>query len=232
MNLSNRLAQVHERLHEACIRAGRAPQEVRLVAVSKTHPAEAIREAYTAGQRAFGENYVQELLTKAEALAELPVEWHFIGPIQSNKTRDIAQHADWVHGVDRIKVARCLSDQRPAGRPPLSVCVQVNVSGEASKSGCAPDQALDLCREVATLPNLSLRGLMVIPAPTQTGQDPRTPFRTLKQLSDRIRLELGEAQGFDTLSAGMSDDFEAAIAEGATLIRVGSLIFGSRKPLS
>lgn len=232
MNLSNRLAQVHRRMREACAASGRAPDAVRLVAASKTFPSDAIREAHTAGQSAFGENYVQEMVGKIEALADLPLSWHFIGPIQSNKTGDIAGHAHWVHGVDRPRIARRLSEQRPAHLPPLQVCVQVNLSGEASKSGCAPNEVLALCREVAGLPRLALRGLMAMPAPVQPGDDPRPPYRALKALFDQTRAVLGNPPGFDTISAGMSDDFEAAVAEGATVVRVGRLIFGARPSLT
>lgn len=223
--IAQNLEVVRGRIGDACAAAGRPADSVRLLAVSKTFDAAAVRAAYLAGQREFGESYVQEALAKQAQLTELGIVWHFIGPIQSNKTRGIAEAFEWVHGVDRLKIAQRLSEQRPAGLTPLQVCVQVNISGEASKSGCTPEEALDLCRAVARLPRLRLRGLMAIPAPAAPGVDPRAPFRALHQLFDALR-----AQGLalDTLSAGMSDDLEAAIMEGSTLVRVGTAIFGSR----
>lgn len=195
------------------------------MAVSKTFGADAVREAAQAAQTDFGENYVQEALAKIEATRGLNLTWHFIGPIQSNKTRDLAEHLDWVHSVDRLKIAQRLSDQRPADLSPLNVCVQVNISGEASKSGCAPAEAAALCRAIATLPRLRLRGLMAIPAP---GSE-RAVFHRLKVLFEDIRQSgIEGAAEFDTLSVGMSDDFPLAIAEGATIVRVGSKIFGVR----
>lgn len=225
MPFADNLASLQTRIAAACQRAGRPPESVRLLAVSKTMPVERLREAIAAGQRAFGENYVQEALEKIAALPGLGLEWHHIGLIQSNKTAEIAAHFDWVHGVDRLKIAQRLSDQRPAGRPPLQVCVQVNISGEASKSGCAPLEALALCQSVAALPGLRLRGLMALPAPAAASADPRAPFRQLRALFEQARAA---GLALDTLSMGMSDDFEAAIAEGATLIRVGSALFGAR----
>lgn len=208
---------------DGAVRAsGRNPDDVTLVAVSKTFPADAIRAAAACGQRHFGENYVQEARAKQEQLTDLDLVWHFIGPIQSNKTREIARHFDWVHGIEREKIARRLSEQRPAGMPPLNACIQVNVSGEASKSGVSPDEACELAGQLSRLPGLKLRGLMAIPEP---GGDPRPRFRLLRELMsglNAIGLEL------DTLSMGMSGDFELAIAEGATLVRVGSAIFGKR----
>ncbi len=205
--------------------AARDAAGVMLLAVSKTFPAEAVREAYAAGQCAFGENYVQEALDKIGALRDLPLEWHFIGPIQSNKTRVIAENFAWVHGVDRLKIAQRLSEQRPAGMPPLNICLQVNVSGEESKSGIAPQEVAALAREVAKLPRLKLRGLMAIPAPADDVAEQRKPFAQLHALAQEIT-----AQGIalDTLSMGMSHDFAAAIQEGATIIRVGTAIFGTR----
>jgi len=204
--------------------AGRGEDEVRLLAVSKTFAAEAVREAYHGGQLAFGENYLQEALGKIEALRDLPLEWHFIGPIQSNKTRPIAEHFAWVHSVDRLKIAERLSAQRPAELPPLNVCLEVNVSGEASKSGVAPAELLPLARAVAALPRIRLRGLMAIPAPATDEQ--RAPFAQLRRL-----LEDLQRQGLplDTLSMGMSHDFAAAIREGATIVRIGTAIFGARQ---
>lgn len=225
MPFADNLASLQTRIAAACQQAGRPPESVRLLAVSKTMPVERLREAIAAGQRAFGENYVQEALEKIAALPGLGLEWHHIGLIQSNKTAEIAAHFDWVHGVDRLKIAQRLSDQRPAGRPPLQVCVQVNISGEASKSGCAPPETLALCQSVAALPGLRLRGLMALPAPAAASADPRAPFRQLRALFEQARAA---GLALDTLSMGMSDDFEAAIAEGATLIRVGSALFGAR----
>ena len=219
------LHAVTQRIRLAAAAAGRDAASVQLLAVSKTIDAECIRDAALSGQRAFGENYVQEALPKIAALTGLALEWHHIGPIQSNKTAEIAAHFDWAHGVDRLKIAQRLSAQRPATLPPLKVCVQVNVSGEASKSGCAPEETLALCQAVATLPALQLMGLMALPAPIESGQDPRAGFAQL-----RILFNAARASGLQlsTLSMGMSDDLEAAIAEGSTLVRVGSALFGAR----
>ena len=207
---------------EAC---GRTPAEIQLLAVSKTFPAEAIRDAWAAGQRAFGENYVQELAGKCEALQDLPVEWHFIGPLQSNKTRIIAEHAHWIHSVDRLKIAERLSAQRPAGMPPLNVCLQVNISQEDSKSGVNVADVLPLAHAIAKLPGLTLRGLMCIPAPSQDPAQQRRPFAALKQLLSQLQAE---GLAVDTLSMGMSSDMVSAIEEGATIVRVGTAIFGAR----
>ena len=220
--IADQIHAVRERIAAACRASGRAAGDVRLLAVSKGHEAAAIEQAGAAGQLEFGESYLQEALAK---IAQLPREkhvWHFIGPVQSNKTREIAEHFDWVHGIDRLKVAQRLSTQRPAGAPALNVCVQVNVSGEASKSGCAPGETLVLCRAVAALPHLQLRGLMAIPEPC-AGRAPFALLRSLCQEARRAGLPL------DTISAGMSDDLEDAIAEGATLVRIGTAIFGARK---
>lgn len=198
---------------------------MRLLAVSKTWPADSVREAAAAGQRAFGENYVQEGVAKVEALAGLGLEWHFIGPLQSNKTRLVANSFAWVHSIDRLKIAERLSEQRDVHLPPLDVCIQVNVSGEASKSGVAPDDLPELARAVAALPRLRLRGLMAIPEPTSDVALQRARFASLRQL--REQLNAGGLQ-LDTLSMGMSDDLEAAIAEGSTMVRVGTAIFGGR----
>ncbi len=198
---------------------------MQLLAVSKTWPAAAVREACAAGQRAFGENYVQEGAEKAAELAGLGLEWHFIGPLQSNKTRQVAEAFAWMHSVDRLKIAERLSAQRPAAFPPLQVCIQVNVSGEASKSGCAPDQAAALAGAVAGLPGLRLRGLMAIPEPTDDTRLQRRRFALLRELRDRLNAG---GLGLDTLSMGMSDDLEAAIMEGSTMVRVGTAIFGQR----
>lgn len=206
--------------------AGRGAGEASLLAVSKTWPAEAVREAVAAGQRAFGENYVQEGADKARALQGLDLEWHFIGPLQSNKTQEVADWFDWVHAIDRLKIAQRLSAQRDVHRPPLQVCLQVNVSGEASKSGVAPDEALDLARKVSALPRLKLRGLMCIPEPTDDQVLLHSRFALLRALRDELNARLG--LDMDTLSMGMSHDLEAAIAEGATIVRVGTAIFGAR----
>ncbi len=205
----------------------RQPDSVQLLAVSKKHPASMIKEAYNSGQSAFGENYVQELADKAEQLSELDIEWHFIGPLQSNKTKTIAHIADWVHTIDRLKIAKRLSEQRPAELKPLSVCVQVNISGEASKSGVLPEQAISLCEQILPLPNLRLRGLMAIPAPEHNIHKQRATFAKLAQLKETINQQLNLQ--LDTLSMGMSDDMEAAIAEGATIVRIGTAIFGTRE---
>jgi pyridoxal phosphate enzyme (YggS family) len=200
---------------------------VALLAVGKTQTAASIREAFHAGQHQFGENYVQEALDKIAALADLrrQIEWHLIGPLQSNKTRAVAEAFDWVHTVDRLKLAQRLSDQRPAGLPPLNVCVQVNISGEASKSGVVPEEAFALAQAVAALPNLRLRGLMAIPEPTDDVAAQRAPYRALREMKDAW---VAAGLAVDTLSMGMSDDLESAIAEGATIVRVGGAIFGAR----
>ncbi|WP_312596953.1 YggS family pyridoxal phosphate-dependent enzyme [Stutzerimonas nitrititolerans] len=220
--IANNIAKVAARIREAAQAAGRDPDTVGLLAVSKTQPAEAIREANGAGLSDFGENYLQEALEKQARLADLALTWHFIGPIQSNKTRAIAEHFDWVHSVDRLKIAQRLSEQRPTELPPLNVCLQVNVSGEASKSGCAPQDVAELARTIATLPNLRLRGLMAIPEPTDDRAEQHAAFARLRQLQQALALEL------DTLSMGMSQDLEAAIAEGATWVRIGTALFGTR----
>jgi len=214
-----------QRIEAAARAADRDPREVRLLAVSKTWPAEAVAEAFAAGQRAFGENHEQEAVRKVDALAAMPIEWHFIGPIQSNKTRPIAERFAWVHSLDRARVAERLSAQRPPARGPLDVCVQVNVSHEPSKSGVAPDEAEALARLVGRLPGLRLRGLMCIPAPSADVARQRAQFRVLRELRDRLAAD---GIALDTLSMGMSDDLEAAIMEGATLVRVGTAVFGAR----
>ncbi len=223
-----RLQATRQRLEQACMQAGRPVHSVTLLAVSKTQPAEAVREAHAAGQRAFGENYVQEALDKIAALADLraELEWHLIGPLQSNKTRAVAEAFDWVHSIDRLKIAQRLSEQRPQELAPLQVCLQVNVSGEDSKSGVAPSEVLELARAVATLPRLRLRGLMSIPEPAEDLDAQRTPHRVLRELLERLRLE--GLTGLDTLSMGMSADLEAAVQEGATVVRIGTAIFGRR----
>ncbi len=220
--IAENIAKVGERIRAAAHACGRDDATIGLLAVSKTKPAAAIRQAHAAGLRDFGENYLQEALQKQSALAELDLVWHFIGPIQSNKTRAIAEHFDWVHSVDRLKVAERLSSQRPAQLPPLNVCLQVNVSGEASKSGCNPEALAELARAVAALPRLRLRGLMAIPAATQDSHQQHAAFARLRQLKEQLPLNL------DTLSMGMSHDLEAAIAEGATWVRIGTALFGAR----
>jgi len=222
--IADRLQHVLERIHAAELSAGRAEGGVALLAVSKTQPPPVIRQAVAAGQLAFGENYLQEVLAKQDALANLPeLVWHFIGPIQSNKTRPIAERFDWVHTVDRLRIAERLSEQRPADRPPLNVCLQVNVSGEATKSGVTLAELPELAAAVAQLPRIRLRGLMAIPAPAAGLEQQRMPFRILREAMAALTLP-----ALDTLSMGMSDDLEAAILEGATLVRVGTAIFGPR----
>ncbi|EST17827.1 hypothetical protein EDP1_409 [Pseudomonas putida S610] len=220
--LADNLSSIRDRINRGAQAAGRHPADVRLLAVSKTKPAAAIRELHAAGVHDFGENYLQEALTKQQQLIDLPLTWHFIGPIQSNKTKAIAEHFDWVHSVDRLKIAQRLSEQRPAGRAPLNICLQVNVSGEASKAGCAPAQLPALAEAVAALPNLRLRGLMAIPEPTDDRNAQEAAFAQLRQLQDSLGL------GLDTLSMGMSHDLEAAIAQGATWVRIGTALFGAR----
>lgn len=219
------LQAINDAISQAVSMAHRPRGSVDLLAVSKGFPAVAVREAYQAGQRAFGESYVQEALEKIELLRDLSIQWHFIGPIQSNKTRAIATNFVWVHSVDRLKIAERLSAQRPTGLPPLNICIQVNVSGEDSKSGVAPEGLSDLVRAVVGLPRLKLRGLMAIPAPADELEAQRVPFAKLRELMQQINM-----QGFalDTLSMGMSHDFTAAILEGATIVRAGTAIFGER----
>jgi len=225
--LEQRLAAVRERILQACQAAGRDPAHVRLLAVSKLQPAQAVRQAQQAGQRAFGENYVQEALDKMAALADLRgvTEWHLIGPLQSNKTRAVAEAFDWVHSVDRLKIAQRLSDQRPASLPPLNVCLQVNISGEASKSGLPPQDVAQVATAVAALPRLRLRGLMSIPEAAQGLLAQQAPHRALRLLLQDLNQQ---GLGLDTLSMGMSDDLEAAVAEGSTMVRVGTAVFGAR----
>ncbi|WP_343582611.1 YggS family pyridoxal phosphate-dependent enzyme [Pseudomonas sp.] len=220
--LADNLSAISARITSAAQAAGRDPASVQLLAVSKTKPASAIREIHAAGVRDVGENYLQEALTKQQALSDLPLIWHFIGPIQSNKTKAIAEHFDWVHSVDRLKIAQRLSEQRPAGLAPLNICLQVNVSGEDSKSGCAPADLPALAKAVAALPNLCLRGLMAIPEPTDDRAAQEAAFATLRQLQEGLGL------GLETLSMGMSHDLEAAIAQGATWVRIGTALFGAR----
>lgn len=223
--IQTQLQTVRDRITAACLAAGRAPDAVALLAVSKTFDAPAVAEAHAAGQTAFGENYIQEAVQKITALRHLPLQWHCIGPIQSNKTRLVAEHFDWVHTVDRLKVAQRLSEQRPAGLPPLQVCLQVNVDSGDTKSGVPPEAALALARQVATLPHLQLRGIMSIPEPAPDFVAACALFARVKVVFDALNAE---GLALDTLSMGMSADMEAAIHAGSTLVRVGTAIFGGR----
>ncbi len=224
MAISDSLQVTKTRIAAACVSAGRAPDAVRLLVVSKTFPAAAVRDAFEAGAQAFGENYVQEGLAKIEALTELRerLEWHLIGPLQSNKTRPVAEQFDWVHSVDRLKVAQRLSEQRPAVLPPLNICLQINISGEASKSGLLPAEAATLAHQVAALPRLALRGLMAVPEP---GPGALAQHHAMAALFNALKAE---GLALDTLSLGMSADLEDAIRAGSTMVRVGSAIFGAR----
>ena len=224
--IATNLESVRRRIAVACVAAGRNPADITLLAVSKTFSAAAVRAAAAAGQVAFGESYVQEAIAKQAETGNPCLDWHFIGPVQSNKTRTIAASFSWVHSVDRDKIAERLSAQRPPELPPLNVCLQVNVSAEASKGGCEPEHALDLARAVVTLPHLRLRGLMAIPEPTEDIALQRQRFATLRDLRDQIASAIGRE--LDTLSMGMSHDLEAAIMEGATIVRVGTAVFGAR----
>lgn len=226
--IEDNLQQVHGRVARACAQAGRPVQSVTLLTVSKTFGSDAVREAVAAGEHRFGENYVAEGVDKITALADLRprLEWHLIGPLQSNKTRVVAEHFDWVHSVDRLKIAQRLAEQRPAHLAPLQVCLQVNISGEASKSGLQADQVSVVAHAVAALPRLVLRGLMAIPEPATDFAAQRAPHRALRELLAQLRS--AGLTTMDTLSMGMSADLEAAIAEGATIVRVGSAIFGAR----
>jgi len=235
--LAARLAEVRARIEAAARSAGREPGSVRLLAVSKTFDAGLVLALAGLGQRAFGENYVQEAAAKMDACRderpEAGLEWHFIGPIQSNKTRTIAERFDWVHSIDREKIATRLGEQRPDGLAPLDCCVQVNVSGEASKSGCAPEEAPAVARAIAAQPRLRLRGVMAIPEPTDDASLQRMRFATARAILQRLRDELAgdrleQAAALDTLSMGMSADLESAVAEGATIVRIGSALFGHR----
>jgi PLP dependent protein len=220
------LQAVHDRIARAAAAANRAPEGVRLLAVSKTFAAPQVMAAWQAGQRAFGENFVQEAVDKIAELRQLGIEWHFIGPVQSNKTRPIAEHFAWVHSIEREKIARRLNDARPPQLPPLNVLIQVNVSGEASKSGVAPGEERALAAAIRTLPRLRLRGLMAIPEPTPDAALQRRRFALLRSLQQGLQAD---DRSVDTLSMGMSDDLEAAIAEGSTMVRVGTAIFGKRQ---
>ncbi len=221
--LIHSLKQLHRQIRQAEISYQRPPNSVLLLAVSKTKPASMLAIAYQAGQRHFGENYLQEALSKQQALGAFDITWHFIGPIQSNKTKAIASHFDWVHSVDSLKIARRLSEQRPQHLAPLNICLQVNISNEASKSGIDLDNLAELCEQVAVLPNIKLRGVMAIPAPSDSFEQQCQPYKTLYQAVKNLnKPEL------DTFSFGMSDDLNAAIAQGATIVRIGTALFGKR----
>ncbi|MGY2414972.1 YggS family pyridoxal phosphate-dependent enzyme [Pseudomonas pergaminensis] len=220
--IADNIGQVSQRIRAAADAVQRDASSIHLLAVSKTKPAQAVREAYAAGMRDFGENYLQEALGKQAELTDLPLSWHFIGPIQSNKTRAIAENFAWVHSVDRLKIAQRLSEQRPADLPPLNICIQVNVSGEASKSGCTPADLPALANAISALPRLELRGLMAIPEPTEDRAAQDAAFAAVRDLQNSLNLPL------DTLSMGMSHDLESAIAQGATWVRIGTALFGAR----
>ena len=215
--------QVLEQIEAACSRAGREAETVQLLAVSKTHPSEALREMYVTGQRAFGENYLQEALEKIEALSDLDIEWHFIGHVQRNKTKHLAEKFAWVHGVDRLIIAERLSSQRLATQPPLNICLQVNIDGQDTKDGCQPEEAAYLVSEISQLPHLRLRGIMVIPAPNNT-----SALMEARKLFDQVKAQHAHPQDWDTLSMGMSADLDAAIAAGSTMVRIGTALFGAR----
>lgn len=220
--IADHLGALAARIDSAALACGRDPASIKLLAVSKTKPAAAVREAYAAGVRDVGENYLQEALAKQDELTDLALTWHFIGPIQSNKTRAIAEHFAWVHSVDRLKIAQRLSEQRPTELAPLNICLQVNVSGEDSKSGCTPAELPALAAAVAALPGLCLRGLMAIPEPSDERAVQEAAFARLRELQASLDL------GLDTLSMGMSHDLEAAISQGATWVRIGTALFGAR----
>lgn len=226
-DITENLNRVRARIVTSCAACGRDPDSVTLLAVSKTRPASDLRSAFDAGQRHFGENYLQEALEKQAELSDLDITWHFIGPLQSNKTRAVAEHFHWMHSVDRLKIAQRLSSQRPDSMPPLNLCLQVNIDGEDSKSGVLPEEVLALAEAVAELPNVCLRGLMAIPAPRESEEEQKQPFEALYALLDQLRERL-PGQPLDTLSMGMSGDMEAAIASGATMVRIGTDIFGRR----
>ena len=215
--------QVLEQIKAACSRAGREAETVQLLAVSKTHPSEALREMYVTGQRAFGENYLQEALEKIEALLDLDIEWHFIGHVQRNKTKHLAEKFAWVHGVDRLIIAERLSSQRLATQPPLNICLQVNIDGQDTKDGCQPEEVAQLVGQISQLPHLRLRGIMVIPAPNNT-----SALMDARKLFDHVKAQHANPQDWDTLSMGMSADLDAAIAAGSTMVRIGTALFGAR----
>ncbi len=224
-DISQRYQTILDKIKQAEIQYQREPNSVKLIAVSKTKPAKMIREMASLGQQAFGENYLQEAIGKQDELSDLDLQWHFIGHIQSNKTKDITQHFDWVHGVDRFKIAKRLSDQRSDQKSPIDICLQVNLEAELTKSGISPEHAVDLAQQVSTLPNIRLRGLMAIPSPNNSFSVQRRLFMQLRKLLEQINQS---GLKLDTLSMGMTDDMEAAIAEGATHIRIGTALFGAR----
>ena len=224
MNQSQQSRQsVLDQIQQACGRVQRDPASVQLLAVSKTHPSQSLREMYQAGQRSFGENYLQEALTKIDELQDLEIEWHFIGHVQRNKTKHLAEKFDWVHGVDRLIIAERLSSQRMDSRKPLNICIQVNIDGQDSKDGCQPDEVAELVKQISQLPNIRLRWLMVIPAPENS-----VAFADAKTLFEQVKSLHARPQDWDTLSMGMSGDLDAAIAAGSTMVRVGTALFGAR----
>ena len=224
MNQSQQSRQsVLDQIQLACERVQRDPASVQLLAVSKTHPSQSLRQMYQAGQRSFGENYLQEALTKIDELQDLEIEWHFIGHVQRNKTKHLAEKFDWVHGVDRLIIAERLSSQRMDSRKPLNICIQVNIDGQDSKDGCQPDEVVELVKQISQLPNIRLRGLMVIPAPENS-----VAFADAKTLFEQVKSLHARPQDWDTLSMGMSGDLDAAIAAGSTMVRVGTALFGAR----
>ncbi|MCY6411902.1 YggS family pyridoxal phosphate-dependent enzyme [Acinetobacter sp. VNH17] len=224
MNQSQQSRQsVLDQIQLACERVQRDPASVQLLAVSKTHPSQSLRDMYQAGQRSFGENYLQEALTKIDELQDLEIEWHFIGHVQRNKTKHLAEKFDWVHGVDRLIIAERLSSQRLENRKPLNICIQVNIDGQDSKDGCQPDEVAELVKQISQLSNIRLRGLMVIPAPENS-----VAFADAKTLFEQVRSQHARLQDWDTLSMGMSGDLDAAIAAGSTMVRVGTALFGAR----
>lgn len=224
MNQSQQSRQsVLDQIQLACERVQRDPASVQLLAVSKTHPSQSLRQMYQAGQRSFGENYLQEALTKIDELQDLEIEWHFIGHVQRNKTKHLAEKFDWVHGVDRLIIAERLSSQRMDSRKPLNICIQVNIDGQDSKDGCQPNEVAELVKQISQLPNIRLRGLMVIPAPENS-----VAFADAKTLFEQVKSLHARPQDWDTLSMGMSGDLDAAIAAGSTMVRVGTALFGAR----
>ena len=224
--IAHNIKSIRDQIKKTAQKYARQPDSVQLLAVSKTRPIEDIQAAFAENQHHFGENYLQDALSKIDSISESSIEWHFIGPIQSNKTRQIAENFNWVHTIDRFKIAQRLSDQRSPAQKPLNLCIQVNVSGESSKSGIHIEDTLTLAKDISLLPNIQLRGLMTIPAASNDFELQRQPFRLLRELKDEI-----QSQGIelDTLSMGMSNDMEAAIAEGSTIVRIGTAIFGARK---
>jgi pyridoxal phosphate enzyme (YggS family) len=230
--ITNNISSIQRRLQHAASDAGRSPDEVLLLAVSKTRTSAQINEALDVGIKSFGENYLQEAVEKIGALSAANLDWHFIGPLQSNKTRIAAENFSWVHSVDRLKIAQRLSAQRPEHLAPLNLCLQINIDNEPSKSGFSPQQALEAAVEIADLPNIALRGLMAIPRARAERAEQRIPFAQLRTLKDQMNELLDNSRKLDTLSMGMSGDMEAAILEGATIVRVGTDIFGSREKQS